>query len=324
MHRKHHAGCDTSEDPHSPHTNGLSAVLLRGSELYAKAALDVKIVHRYGFGTPDDWIEREIYSKRSFHGVFLLLIINILAFGVIGISIWAVQIMWIPICAAGVVNGIGHWCGYRNFETPDASHNFIPWGILIGGEELHNNHHTYPTSAKLSVRPFEFDIGWAYIKIFQILGLARINRIHPDLQLGMAGGEADSKMLCAIISNRFEFMANYAERIRKATIKERFHEELHGNAATTVENLRCASKWLHCDRKFIPIEFRQQILYAVQRSPVLSELVLMRDQLVELWQPSGASREDLVKQLHLWLQNADNSDNISLNEFAIMLRSVHR
>ncbi|QJE03545.1 acyl-CoA desaturase [Massilia forsythiae] len=323
VHRKHHATCDTLEDPHSPQTHGLPTVLLQGSELYVNAARDVKITDRYGFGTPEDWVEKEIYSRRSFHGVILLLAFNILAFGIIGVSIWAVQMLWIPVTAAGLVNGVGHWWGYRNFETTDASHNFIPWGILIGGEELHNNHHNYPTSAKLSVHSGEFDIGWAYIKTFQFLGLAKVKRVHPSLQIDLATGEADTKMLDAIISNRFAFMSIYGERIRQATFTEQVREELNENIAERIANLKVAQKWLHRDEKFIPAIFKVQILNAVQGSPLLSELIAMREQLRNLWEPSNTSSEDLVRPLHLWLDQADHSENGSLKEFAIMLRRVH-
>lgn len=181
IHRKHHAKCETIDDPHSPQTRGLKAVLFRGAELYRAESKNRETLSRYGHGTPDDWIERNLYSRFSWQGVGLLLIIDVSLFGALGAAVWALQMAWIPITAAGIINGLGHWWGYRTFSSPDASTNLSPWGILIGGEELHNNHHTYPTSAKLSVRPWEFDIGWLYIRILAFLGLAQIRKVPPKL-----------------------------------------------------------------------------------------------------------------------------------------------
>ena len=179
IHRKHHAKCETEEDPHSPVTRGIKTVLLTGSELYRAEAKVGETLKKYGHGTPDDWIERHLYSRFSWQGVALMLIVNLLLFGAVGATVWAVQMLWIPIHAAGIINGIGHFWGYRNFEAADASTNISPWGILIGGEELHNNHHTYPNSAKLSVKKWEFDMGWAWIKLFGFLRLAKVQRVAP-------------------------------------------------------------------------------------------------------------------------------------------------
>ena len=184
IHRKHHAKCEQAEDPHSPHVHGIKTVLLSGAELYRKESKNKETLERYGHGTPDDWIERNIYSRFSWQGVAIMLIIDVALFGVLGLTLWAVQMMWIPVTAAGIINGAGHFWGYRNFEAPDASTNLVPWGIIIGGEELHNNHHTYPTSAKLSVKPYEFDLGWAYIRILQALGLASVKKTPPKLAFG--------------------------------------------------------------------------------------------------------------------------------------------
>jgi fatty-acid desaturase len=184
IHRKHHAKCETDDDPHSPQTRGIKTVLLTGSELYRAEAKVQETLTKYGHGTPDDWIERNLYTRFSWQGVGLMLIVNLMLFGAIGATVWAVQMLWIPITAAGIINGIGHWWGYRNFEAVDASTNVSPWGIIIGGEELHNNHHTYPTSAKLSVKPYEFDIGWAYIRGLETLGLAKVRKTPPKLALG--------------------------------------------------------------------------------------------------------------------------------------------
>jgi stearoyl-CoA desaturase (delta-9 desaturase) len=290
VHRKHHAACETPEDPHSPQTRGIATVLLRGSELYAAAAKDRRMLEQYGAGTPDDWIERKLYTPYSFHGVGLMLAIDLLAFGAIGATVWAVQMLWSPVSAAGIVNGIGHWWGYRNFEVADASRNIVPWGILIGGEELHNNHHTYPTSAKLSVRRHEFDLGWAYIRGLEMLGLATVRRVPPQLRLGSARPVADATMLAAIIANRYELMANYARRVRRVALAEGLRMRALGQA--------------------------------VAQSQALAELVAMREQLRQLWTCSGASSEQLVADLQAWLKTAEASSSTTLREFAAMLRSV--
>ena len=179
IHRKHHAKCETVDDPHSPQTRGIKTVLWTGSELYMAEAKNEETLARYGHGTPDDWIERNLYSRFSWQGVGLMLGLDLILFGAAGVAIWGVQMLWIPFTAAGIINGIGHWWGYRNFDAPDASNNIVPWGILIGGEELHNNHHTYPTSAKLSVKWYEFDIGWVYIRALQAVRLAKVLRVAP-------------------------------------------------------------------------------------------------------------------------------------------------
>ena len=179
VHRKHHAKCETAEDPHSPVTRGIKTVLLQGRELYRDEATKAETLKKFGHGTPDDWLEHHLYTPRNNWGPILMLMINLALFGVIGITVWAVQMAWIPITAAGIINGLGHWWGYRNFEAPDASTNISPWGIIIGGEELHNNHHTYPTSAKLSVKPYEFDIGWMYIRGLEMLGWAKVRKTPP-------------------------------------------------------------------------------------------------------------------------------------------------
>ncbi|HTE15661.1 MAG TPA: fatty acid desaturase, partial [Burkholderiales bacterium] len=170
IHRKHHAKCETVEDPHSPQIFGIKKLLMEGAELYRVEGANRETLENYGHGTPDDWLERHVYGKHDRIGIGSMLVLDVIVFGPIGITIWAVQMMWIPFLAAGVINGIGHYMGYRNFQSEDASTNVVPWGILIGGEELHNNHHAYATSAKLSNRWYEFDIGWLYIRILETLG----------------------------------------------------------------------------------------------------------------------------------------------------------
>ena len=219
IHRKHHAKCETEEDPHSPQTRGIKALLLTGVELYRAESKNAETMVKYGSGTPDDWIERNLYTRFSWQGVGVMLLIDVLLFGAIGVTVWAVQMLWIPVMATGIINGIGHWWGYRNFETTDASRNVSPWGVVIGGEELHNNHHTYPTSAKFSVKPYEFDVGWVYIRGMEMLGLAKVRKTPPKLALG-AVRVADSQTLEALIANRYEVMAHYAAGLKLTVAAE--------------------------------------------------------------------------------------------------------
>src|SRR4051812_16801729 len=220
IHRKHHAKCETLDDPHSPQIFGIGKVLREGSELYRKEAKNMETLERYGHGTPDDWMERNIYSRHSAKGVALMLIINLILFGPIGLTIWAIQMAWAPIMAAGMINGVGHFWGYRNFEAEDASRNIVPWGILIGGEELHNNHHAYPSSAQLSNKWWEFDIGWMYIRIMEIMGLARVKKIAPKLTLAADKTACDHETLQAVIMSRYDVLTRYAGSLKQTCIEE--------------------------------------------------------------------------------------------------------
>jgi stearoyl-CoA desaturase (delta-9 desaturase) len=216
IHRKHHAKCETTDDPHSPLTRGLSTVVLRGVELYRMESLNRETIERYGHGTPDDWIERKLYTPHSYLGVYILLAVNLALFGAMGLALFAVQAAWIPFFAAGVINGVGHAKGYRNFESPDQSVNIVPWGILIGGEELHNNHHTFPSSARLSYRWWEFDIGWVYIRMLSFLGLAIVHRVSKQPRFQLPCKRIDARALHAVIANRYDMMAACARSIRIA------------------------------------------------------------------------------------------------------------
>jgi len=324
IHRKHHAKCETVDDPHSPQTRGIKTVLLTGSELYRSEAKNQETLDKFGRGTPDDWLERNLYARFSWQGVGLMLIINLFLFGAAGAAVWAVQMVWIPITAAGIVNGIGHWWGYRNFEAPDASRNVSPWGIIIGGEELHNNHHTYPTSAKLSVKPYEFDIGWAYIRGLEMLGLATVRKTAPQMKLGSVRPVADDKTLEAIIANRYEVMANYARGLRRASRAEIARLKSEGAGSTAkLANMRLARRWLHRDADKIPPALKGQVAEAVALSPYLAKLVAMREELRMLWTRTNVSSQQLVADLQAWLHKAEESGIASLQEFALRLRAVH-
>ena len=323
VHRKHHAKCETEEDPHSPQTRGLKALLLTGVELYRTEAQNKETLEKYGRGTPDDWVERNVYTRLAWQGVALMLVIDVLLFGAIGLTVWAVQMAWIPVWATGVINGIGHYWGYRNFEAPDASTNVSPWGILIGGEELHNNHHTYPTSAKFSVKAYEFDIGWAYIRAMEMVGLARVKKVPPKLALGIARPVADGQTLEAVIANRYEVMARYAAELKAAVAAEMARMQAQGamNSARR-RNLRLAKAWLHRDDDKIPQGVKSSLAQALGESPQLAKLVAMREELRALWTRTNVSAEQLVADLQAWCRKAEESGIAALQEFSMKLRAA--
>lgn len=322
IHRKHHAKCETEEDPHSPQTRGLGKVMKEGAELYRAEAKNAETIAKFSHGVPNDWIERNLYSRYSWQGVGLMLIINLTLFGAIGATLWAIQMAWIPFWAAGVVNGVGHFWGYRNFEAQDASTNISPWGIIIGGEELHNNHHTYPTSAKFSVKPFEFDIGWGYIRAFEMLGWAKVRKTAPKLRQGEIK-PADKDTLEAIIANRYEVMAHYARDLRQACATELSRLKAQGEQHSAKwAQFKLAKRWLHRDADRIPAELQAQINGARAASPVLDKLVTMREELRQLWTRTNVSAEQLVSDLQAWCQKAEESGIAELREFSMRLRTA--
>jgi stearoyl-CoA desaturase (delta-9 desaturase) len=323
IHRKHHAKCETTEDPHSPVTRGIDTVFWKGSELYRAEAKNQETLAKFGHNTPDDWLERNLYTRYSWQGVGLMLIINVALFGAIGLTVWAVQMAWIPITAAGIINGFGHYWGYRNFEAVDASTNLSPWGIVIGGEELHNNHHTYPTSAKLSVKPYEFDIGWLYIRLMEMAGLARVRRLPPQMRLGDVKPEADGKTLEAVIANRYEVMARYAREMRRAVSLELEGLKSQGaQGSAKLAQMRLARRWLHRDAEKIPQGVRAELAVVVGASPSLAKLVAMREELRQLWTRTNVSAEQLVADLQAWCRKAEDSGIAALSEFSQKLRAA--
>ena len=323
IHRKHHAKCETPDDPHSPVAHGIKTVLLTGSELYRAESKNQETLAKYGQGVPDDWIERNVYTRHSVLGVSLMLVIDLLLFGAIGATVWAVQMAWIPVTAAGIINGLGHWWGYRNFEAPDASTNISPWGVIIGGEELHNNHHTYPTSAKLSVKPYEFDIGWGYIRGLEMLGLARVRKTPPQLRLGRIQPVADSETLEALIAHRYEVMAKYAAGLRASCQHEVERLKAAGTAGSArLAQMRLARRWLHRDADKIPADVRADVAQACAQSAELSKLVAMREELRSLWTRTNVSVEQLVADLQAWCHKAEQSGIVALQEFALKLRAA--
>ena len=313
IHRKHHAKCETVDDPHSPVILGIGTVLSRGAELYKNEAANQETLDKFGHGTPDDWLERTIYSQFSWQGVAIMLIVDVFLFGGIGLTVWAIQMLWIPITAAGVINGIGHFWGYRNYDCEDASKNIIPWGILIGGEELHNNHHTFATSAKLSNKWYEFDIGWMYIQIMSAVGLANVKKIPPKPVLSDLR-PADHNTLEAIIANRYEIMARYSKTLRNFFISEVQHMQV------LAAHLSDARTWLAKDESRLSEQERTKLEELMASNAQLRKMIEMRRDLQAIWGRSNASREQLVAQLHAWCQRAEDSGLSSLRDFSLRLR----
>ena len=318
IHRKHHAKCESDEDPHSPQVMGIQTVFWQGAELYRREANNAETLRKYGHGTPDDWLENHVYSFFPWQGVGVMLVINLALFGAIGLTVWAVQMLWIPVTAAGVINGIGHYWGYRNFEAPDASTNISPWGIIIGGEELHNNHHTYPTSAKLSVKPYEFDIGWLYIRLLEICGLATVKKTPPKLHYAEVQPVANEQTLEALIANRYEVMAGFARQLQTAVKQE--IASLPKLPADAV--LSAAKRWMHRDEVQVPVQFHALLKQARDALPDVDTMVRMREELRQMWLNTNASRAQLALDLQQWCLRAEQSGVVALRDFSVQLRAA--
>ena len=297
IHRKHHAKCESKGDPHSPQVKGISTVLWSGTELYRETAKDKECIEKYGHGTPDDWVERHIYSKHSVWGVGSMLVINFCLFGIIGVAIWAIQMMWIPFFAAGVINGIGHFVGYRNFKTPDASRNIFPLGILIGGEELHNNHHSHATSPKLSSKWYEFDIGWLYIKLFEFFGLAEVRNVPKNPTYDPAKNMIDEDTVEAILAAKYELFQKLHKLVRK--LSRRYNRE---------KNLLSLSS-----------ETAKRDVLSSQLRLIIS----LRDDFEKIWHNQRTSSvEQIVVALQNWCKKAETSGVKVLQEYSRSLRML--
>jgi stearoyl-CoA desaturase (delta-9 desaturase) len=323
VHRKHHAKCETTEDPHSPQTRGLRTVLLTGAELYMAERANQDTLERYSRGTPDDWMEQQLYARFVWHGCGVMLISDFLLFGVAGIAIWAVQMIWIPLFAAGVINGIGHYWGYRNYDSADASANIGPLGLLIGGEELHNNHHTYPTSAKLSNKWFEFDIGWTYIRALEVLGLAKVLRVAPvaRVEAGAAIRQVDLHTLQTLINNRYDLLARFAREMQREFREEL--EKLRRSATLSAADQRRFAglkRWLRKDVQTLPAAHQDTLKDLMARSRMMQTVVEMRTELSGIWQQSSVSREQMLLRLQDWLARAEASGIRSLQLAAARIR----
>ncbi len=325
IHRKHHAKVETEEDPHSPQTKGIKTVLFKGAELYRAEAKNQDTLERYGRGTPDDWVERNVYSRFTWQGVGLMLIIDVALFGAIGLTIWAVQMIWIPLFAAGVINGIGHYWGYRNFSSEDTSTNIVPIGILVGGEELHNNHHAYGSSAKLSSKWYEFDIGWLYIRILETLGLAKVRKVAPKIRLDAAKNTVDLETLQAVITHRYAVLTRYARSLKDTytTEIERLRERARaGDVAVDPKALRRLKRWLQFDARRMGESERAKLAQALEGSRALNTVYQMREELIALWERSTESREQLLQKLQDWCRRAEASNVAQLAQFSRQLRQM--
>ena len=319
IHRKHHAKVETVDDPHSPQIHGINKVLWTGVVMYVQESRIAETMERYGHGTPDDWMERNVYSSHAKLGVTLMALIDITLFGpVTGMLVWAVQVAWIPFWAAGVINGVGHWFGYTNFKVADASRNIVPWGIIIGGEELHNNHHAFGTSARLSNKWYEFDIGWMYIRIMEMMGLATVKKIAPTPKFVAAKAAADMETLEAVIANRYDVMARYAKHFKAA-----WREELAKLKQASAEraHYKEVKRALHKDASELGDSDRANLKRVLDGNAVLAKLYAMRQELMALWERSTASSEQLLKDLQDWCARAEASGIRALEEFSLRLRS---
>ncbi len=317
VHRKHHAKCETAEDPHSPVILGIGKVLTQGYELYQAEAGKAATRERYGHGTPDDWLERNLYSGRRNLGIVLMLIIDLALFGAIGLTIWAAQMLWMPVFAAGIINGAGHYYGYRNFACDDASTNILPWGILIGGEELHNNHHAYGSSAKLSNRWYEFDIGWGYIRVLAFFRLAKVKKIAPKVRWGEIKHFCDVELLQSVVTHRYDVLTRYARGMKRT-----YAEELDKLGASLPQDitLKQARAWFGRNLADLKASERLHLQILLAQSPRLDTLYQMRQELTALWSRSTASSEQLARQLQDWCQRAESSGIEALSQFSLRLR----
>lgn len=316
IHRKHHAKVDGPEDPHSPQIYGIRKVFWEGTELYRKEALCQETLERYGRGTPADWIERNLYSRFGWLGIVLMLLIDLALFGVLGLTVWAVQMAWIPVTAAGVINGIGHWSGYRNHDCEDASRNIAPWGFLIGGEELHNNHHAYATSARLAHRPWEFDLGWLYIRALAALRLATVRHVEPRAVVIAGKERLDLATASALLRTRFRVMHDYTRRV----IRPVFREELKRQVGAARKMVRQARQWLTTSSARLNDQPPAELEQALSLSERLRVVHEFRVKLAGIWQREAGEGESLLKALQEWCANAERSGIEALERFSRSLK----
>ena len=309
IHRKHHAKCETEEDPHSPQVKGIKTVFWRGVELYREARNDRESIEKYGKGCPDDWIERHLYTPHATLGPTLLLFISFALFGFAGVAVWAIQMLWIPFWAAGVVNGLGHWWGYRNFETTDTATNLTPWGVWIGGEELHNNHHAFPSSAKFALRKFEFDIGWSTIKLLQAVGLAKVLRVAPSLDVRPNIAMPDGETLKALLAIRFQAMTDYYRKVTLPTLREggsKLPRPLR-------KGLADGGRWLDDDK-------RARLQAWLAERPKMATLAEYRQRLQQVLDDRSHDAQTTLARLQAWCAEAEATGIQSLQQFSARLK----
>lgn len=312
VHRKHHAKCETPEDPHSPVIFGLKKVLTEGAELYQLQARNPETLEKYGRGCPDDWVERNVYSRYRNAGIISMALIDLFLFGVPSIIIFAIQMLTFPVLAAGVINGLGHAIGYRNFECPDASTNVAPWGLLIGGEELHNNHHAFPSSAKFSIQPWEVDAGWGLISILKVLGLAKVHRTAPT-PVKVEGKHVDLETVRAVIVNRMHVVRDYTRHVMLPV----FRAELTKAGSKLSASLRSL---LVRESSLLDEQAKSRLTQALEQNKALRTVHEFRTKLQMLWN-SNMNNEKLLQHLKEWIAQAEASGIKSLQDFAASLRS---
>ncbi|MCF7221782.1 DesA family fatty acid desaturase [Marilutibacter chinensis] len=312
IHRKHHAKCETEEDPHSPQIKGIKTVFWRGVELYREARSDRESIEKYGKGCPDDWIERHLYTPHATLGPTLLLLIEFALFGFAGVAIWALQMAWIPFWAAGVVNGLGHWWGYRNFESADTSTNLTPWGVWIGGEELHNNHHAFPSSAKFALRRWEFDIGWAAIRVFEKLRLARVLRVAPALDVRPNIAMPDGETLRALLAIRFQAMTDYYRNVTLPALRD-----LRDRRDRLPRALR---KGLADDGRWLDDAKRARLHAWLAERPKMATLAEHRQRLAQVLDDRSHDAQATLQRLQAWCAEAEASGIAALQAFSSRLK----
>lgn len=320
IHRKHHATTDVEGDPHSPKVLGIKKVFWEGAELYRQAAKDKEIIEKYSHGTPDDWVERHVYKRHSAKGIILMLLLDVFLFGIPGISIWALQMMWIPVWAAGVVNGIGHFWGYRNFECPDAATNVFPWGFWIGGEELHNNHHTFASSAKFSVKWWEFDIGWFYIRCLSLLGLAKVKKLPPQLARDESKLHVDLDTVKAVISNRFQVMSQYYKEVLRPVLQYEKRNAIEKNKSDK-HLFQRAGRLLRRQESLLSPRANSRLQALLQRYERLRLAYSYRQSLQNIWLKTATSQKELIEALQQWCRQAEESGLEVLQQFAQNVKS---
>jgi stearoyl-CoA desaturase (delta-9 desaturase) len=319
VHRKHHAKVESPEDPHSPQQQGINRILWLGVLAYRKAATDSATIKRYGFETPDDWIERNLYAARPTLGLITMFAIDVALFGTAGLAIWVMQMLWIPFWAAGVINGIGHFWGYRNYEVRDASTNIVPWGFIIGGEELHNNHHAFGSSAKFSTKWWEFDLGWVYIRLLEFLGLARVKKVAPRLTLVADKQRCDLETVRAVITSRFHVMSNFSREVVKRVCREELHK-LDRSDRERWALMKRARRLLGREATLLDETSRRWLNTALDQNRRLQTVYAMKEALQDIWRRSATTQENLLHALEEWCRQAEASGIRALRDFSQRLQ----
>ncbi len=316
IHRKHHARVESVEDPHSPQQFGIGKVLLQGAELYRAEARNAQTLQQYGHDTPQDRLEQYLYTRYSSFGIVVMLLLDLVLFGIIGVTIWAIQMLWIPFFAAGVINGIGHWWGYRNFETCDTSANITPLGALIGGEELHNNHHAFAGSARFSSKWYEFDLGWTYICLLQKLGLAKVKKLAPRPFIDRARPSVDTETLSAVVTGRLYVLSDYTRNV----IRQVYREEKTRADRAGRRMLRRGKGLLICQEQLLDTQARQRLQEILSENHTLRVVYEYSRRLQHIWQQRTASQESLLQALQDWCYEAERTGIRALEDFAARLR----